>query len=1497
VRARAPWLDAADVVMRSELVAAVAMHGASAAAMCQYVPIDDPLHPREISRCQFVIWRSPADGRYYLRDLAPKRRTRINGDPAAAADHWAPLTDGDTVQFAAAGAGPDHLQFVFTSGTGGGASDTESETDDEEMAAPAAEDAAPVVVVSRKRPAAGDAEDEPAAKQARTEMRELAEQFECSICCNLIRRCATLDCGHMHCHACVRDWFERDKTCPQCRQFGGDLRHMPSIDGAIESVAKATLTEDELRAFREAVAEASADIRATAERKKAAAPEVAPGTPPGYEGLPTPPGSPNFSPVSPVHDGAFTPPGSPRPFSPVRDAPRSPAFSPVSPVAVDDVEEMPDREKDIQDTMDAVAHLPLNDLGWFVRMIDNGHRLSPENRDKFDRIVDDVDRGRYIFPSRATREAWVRVVDEVRNRGMEAPAPAPAAAAPDREQDILDAMDAVAHLPLKDLGWFTRTIANGHALSPENRDKFDRIVNETGRRYFFPSLAKREAWNRVIDEVKGRGVAAAAPAAPPAAAASDHDKDIACAAAAERDYDDGQWFAGLVAAKHPLSAAERAKFDRIVRDTDPSITPYARVSWDRVVAEVKSRGVAAPAPAPAAPVAAAPDRLADRDTAFNMVDGHRGEPLFRLVVLSGRPVAPRERHDFDFIVADVRRNPGAFERGELEAFERVVREVESRGGGAPVAAPPAAAAPDRAADRALAFRVANDLAPMAPGAVQVFMEAVVDGGKIAPDARPRFDRVVDHVRRNAHAFERDELDAFERVVREVESRGAPVAAPAAAAAAVAVVPRVADPLPAPLVGAPRNPALDRMYAIEAVGVVDRGAFTNMVLSGRALTNAELNALDRIAHDVRSYKARLPPAAGPAFESVVRELLDRNRAEDVRRILGAVNAEHRLELERILADVRARPTITRDQYHAFDRIIREATDRDARAHGDKRLRRITPGELAAMKRAIGAVHRKKVASDDDPAAAAPKPAPAAAILDYDSRVAIAAVAYGVDRDWFAERVASGEPLTAMQRGVFDRIVRKTRSTLDMSYAGRAAFDRVVAKIVGRGVAPAAAAAGGGGAPAAAAPKPAPAAAAAGVSKFWVGKVGGHECLVCISKIFAYDLALRVQQPAGYGARFYHFRCYIDHKAGPVPRLGEVDGVDALSAANRRVVTERLREAAAAAALKPVARPAIAPPAAAAADVLYSIRIEPVRGGPAMCAACHLEVRQLALVRREERVLFAPVTQYHIACYVNNKIQPALPPRIENLVGYARLDVADRGIAQHWFHDALKLAIAPPAAPAAAAAAARPDPAAASDYAYWIRRVRGGFGDGRHSCATCNKQILYNQLVISRRQPGVFRSQEYFHADCFLGDKTRHMPRVAELTGFEALAANDQLLVRRQYLIRENTPAAAPAAPAVPGYTCEQCEKKIDGVVAARQTVAEREAEVCPDCLALIEAERVKPADEVLIESMLEWLEETSGEGDRHAKEWPLDHADMIDAVRQMREEKAWREAKDRYQAMY
>jgi len=43
------------------------------------------------------------------------------------------------------------------------------------------------------------------------------KEFECPICCNIMRGATETDCGHLFCESCIKSWMKIKQKCPICK--------------------------------------------------------------------------------------------------------------------------------------------------------------------------------------------------------------------------------------------------------------------------------------------------------------------------------------------------------------------------------------------------------------------------------------------------------------------------------------------------------------------------------------------------------------------------------------------------------------------------------------------------------------------------------------------------------------------------------------------------------------------------------------------------------------------------------------------------------------------------------------------------------------------------------------------------------------------------------------------------------------------------------------------------------------------------------------------------------------------------------------------------------------------------------------------------------------------------------------------------------------------------------------------------------------------------------
>ncbi|KAJ7660091.1 hypothetical protein DFH06DRAFT_1326233 [Mycena polygramma] len=56
------------------------------------------------------------------------------------------------------------------------------------------------------------------------EWKDVKEHHECDICRGVKSHPVCYECGHSHCYVCIRVWFSKNKTCPDCNAA---IRTMP----------------------------------------------------------------------------------------------------------------------------------------------------------------------------------------------------------------------------------------------------------------------------------------------------------------------------------------------------------------------------------------------------------------------------------------------------------------------------------------------------------------------------------------------------------------------------------------------------------------------------------------------------------------------------------------------------------------------------------------------------------------------------------------------------------------------------------------------------------------------------------------------------------------------------------------------------------------------------------------------------------------------------------------------------------------------------------------------------------------------------------------------------------------------------------------------------------------------------------------------------------------------------------------------------------------------
>ena len=71
----------------------------------------------------------------------------------------------------------------------------------------------------KKRKSDDEETTQPKLKKQATDDPSLEENLMCGICQDILYKpVSLLDCLHTFCCACVHDWLERSKECPECRQ-------------------------------------------------------------------------------------------------------------------------------------------------------------------------------------------------------------------------------------------------------------------------------------------------------------------------------------------------------------------------------------------------------------------------------------------------------------------------------------------------------------------------------------------------------------------------------------------------------------------------------------------------------------------------------------------------------------------------------------------------------------------------------------------------------------------------------------------------------------------------------------------------------------------------------------------------------------------------------------------------------------------------------------------------------------------------------------------------------------------------------------------------------------------------------------------------------------------------------------------------------------------------------------------------------------------------------
>lgn len=71
----------------------------------------------------------------------------------------------------------------------------------------------------------------------------ITEEFQCSICSDLIYEASALACSHTFCRSCLEQWFKTKLECPLCRMpQSNDARPVRALDAAIDVLVSATFS-------------------------------------------------------------------------------------------------------------------------------------------------------------------------------------------------------------------------------------------------------------------------------------------------------------------------------------------------------------------------------------------------------------------------------------------------------------------------------------------------------------------------------------------------------------------------------------------------------------------------------------------------------------------------------------------------------------------------------------------------------------------------------------------------------------------------------------------------------------------------------------------------------------------------------------------------------------------------------------------------------------------------------------------------------------------------------------------------------------------------------------------------------------------------------------------------------------------------------------------------------------------------------------------------------
>ncbi len=274
-------------------VAVLTDSGANTTGSVRYISLNDPLYSSAMSRFHCVIKKSVVQApngdvlpTYFIKDTGSLNGVYLD-DLRITNGDWHKLNDGVRVRFAPISrqtkilfdsilAAPDHLVPALTR--------TDSVIELEFRACSDAESAALVPSLDPvARPSASlkrsapeqSAEEEPVAQKAKVEdsspaaasaasasaspaaaaassspkdePSSLMDEFQCSICSNVILQFTTLTCEHSYCRHCITLWFKKKRQCPQCRTpHRGQLIGSRVADSVIQKLVQENFTEAEL---------------------------------------------------------------------------------------------------------------------------------------------------------------------------------------------------------------------------------------------------------------------------------------------------------------------------------------------------------------------------------------------------------------------------------------------------------------------------------------------------------------------------------------------------------------------------------------------------------------------------------------------------------------------------------------------------------------------------------------------------------------------------------------------------------------------------------------------------------------------------------------------------------------------------------------------------------------------------------------------------------------------------------------------------------------------------------------------------------------------------------------------------------------------------------------------------------------------------------------------------------------------------------------------------